>query len=71
MKRAAEKEEGLKHGIDHKPRASNKGPIVCHKCRMEGHIARGCMAAREQNSPAGEQIVLGALSLAPEDTSTA
>ena len=26
------------------PRSYGKGPIVCHKCGKEGHIARGCMA---------------------------
>ena len=34
-----------------KPNTSNsppRGPIVCHRCKKEGHLARGCVAPRPQ-----------------------
>ncbi len=34
-----------------KPNTSNsppRGPVVCHRCKKEGHLARGCVAPRPQ-----------------------
>ena len=26
----------------------DRGPVVCHRCKKEGHLARGCVAPRTQ-----------------------
>lgn len=49
LQRLEKLETQLKSGKDGRrsrgpPRNGVRGPIMCHKCGKEGHIARGCMA---------------------------